>query len=152
MPERVMAAKRVAVFGGKRLHTLTSSQGAHTFSWLSGVPLAAVLGDNMVEESIEDICSPIRVRIIGIVCRAKVECLTLSRRNALKNSLEAESASRRISSRETVGTASDGEANAAAIRKRARALDIVSSDEEALSALLESGGVIRLWSTPLNTR
>ena len=61
MPEQVVPTEGVAVLGCKCLDADAARERAGAARWLRGVPFAAVLSDNVIEESSEDVGRPGRI-------------------------------------------------------------------------------------------
>jgi hypothetical protein len=61
MPEGVVATEGGTASGSVRLHALASGERACAAGWLGRLPFARVLGDDVVEERVEDVRRPARL-------------------------------------------------------------------------------------------
>lgn len=96
VPEEVVPAEGGAVLRRVRLHGDAAGERGHAARGLRRVPLAAVLGDDVVEERAEDVGGPRGVGVVGVVRRAEVERLALARRDLLEDRPEVERARGRV--------------------------------------------------------
>lgn len=92
MPKGVVAAESSAICRTIGLHGLAPRERTGTTGGFGRVPLATILGDDVVEKSAENGLGPAGIGVVGIIRRPKMERLPFACCNALQSGTQVDCA------------------------------------------------------------